>query len=66
MAVGVNHRDHGLFRPVLIVEIEGCLGGFGGNQWVEDRYPVLTLNDGHVRQVIVANLIDPVGDFEQA
>ncbi|MNG27821.1 hypothetical protein D3C84_1129900 [compost metagenome] len=66
MAVGVNHRHDRLFRPMLIVEIECRFGGFGGNQRVEDGDAVLAFNDGHVRQVVVANLIDTVGNLEQA
>ncbi|MCY1185865.1 hypothetical protein D9M73_266810 [compost metagenome] len=66
VAVGVDHRHDGLFRAMLIVEIECRLGGFGGNQRVEDGDSLLTLDDGHVRQVVVADLVDAVGDLEQA
>ncbi|MNP47965.1 hypothetical protein D3C76_1420530 [compost metagenome] len=51
---------------MLIVEIECCLGSFGGNQQVKNGDPILALDDGHVRQVIVADLIDTVGNLEQA
>ncbi|MNR20384.1 hypothetical protein D3C85_1372200 [compost metagenome] len=66
VTVGVNHRHDGLFRPMLIIEIECRLGGFGGNQRIEDGDPILTLDDGHVRQVVVANLINTISNLEQA
>ncbi|MNL18955.1 hypothetical protein D3C87_1401280 [compost metagenome] len=66
MAVGVNHRHDGLFRPMLIIKIECSLGGFGRNQRVEHGDAILALDDGHVRQVVVANLIDTVSHLEQA
>ncbi|MND88254.1 hypothetical protein D3C80_802750 [compost metagenome] len=66
VTVGVDHRHNGFFRPVLVVEVQRCLGSFGRNQRVEDGNAILALDDGHVRQVVVADLVDAVGDLEQA
>ncbi|MNI50257.1 hypothetical protein D3C73_1049080 [compost metagenome] len=66
VTVGVDHCDHGFLRPMLIVKVECGLGSFRRNQRVKDGDAFLALDDGHVRQVVVAHLIDAIGDFEQA
>ncbi|MNR00411.1 hypothetical protein D3C85_1161820 [compost metagenome] len=66
VAVRIDHRDDGLLRPMLIVEIQRGLGGLGGNERVHDRQAVLAFDDCHVGQVQVTHLVDPVHDLEQA
>ncbi|MNH02274.1 hypothetical protein D3C81_680110 [compost metagenome] len=66
VTVGVDHRDHWLFRTVLEIQIKRSFGRFGGNQRVEDGDTFLAFDNGHVRQVVVAHLVDAIGNFEQA
>jgi hypothetical protein len=66
VAVRVNHRDDGLIRPVPAVEVDGGLRRLDQDQRVEDDEPGISLDDRHVGGVEAADLIDPIGDLEQA
>ncbi|MNE92132.1 hypothetical protein D3C80_1898280 [compost metagenome] len=48
------------------IEVERRFGRFAGNQWVKDGNAGLALDDGHVRQVVVAHLVDTIRHFEKA
>ena len=66
VAVGVDHRDDRFFTPVFIVEIHADFGGFSRDQRVYDGDPFFSLNDCHIGEIKIADLVDPVGDFKQA
>ncbi|GAA3167024.1 hypothetical protein GCM10020001_110600 [Nonomuraea salmonea] len=48
------------------VELERGGGAFGGDERVDDDDAALALDEGHVRQVEAAYLVDTLGDLEQA
>ena len=65
MAVGVDHRLHRLLAAVGEVEVHSGLRRLLGDQRVDDGDPLGALDDGHVREVLVADLIDAVRDLEE-
>ena len=66
VGVGVDHSGDGFVSAVLAVELDGGGGALGRDEWVDHDDPGVTLDDGHVREVEAANLVDAVGDLEQA
>ncbi|MCY1276462.1 hypothetical protein D9M70_251270 [compost metagenome] len=66
VAVRVDHGAHRLARPVLVIQVERGLRRFRGQQRIDDDQPCLALDDGHVRHVEAAHLVDAAGDVEQA
>ncbi|MNQ48931.1 hypothetical protein D3C85_628190 [compost metagenome] len=66
VGVAVDHRHHRFVRTVLVVQVQRRLGGFGHGQRVDDDQPVVAFDDGHVRQVKAAHLIQAWADFEQS
>ena len=65
VAVGIDHRDDRFFTAVFIVEIHADFGGFCRDQRVNDGDPLFTLNNRHIGEIEVADLVDPVGHFKQ-
>ncbi|MGA3117238.1 MAG: hypothetical protein ABSF90_22695 [Syntrophobacteraceae bacterium] len=49
-----------------IHERQGAGGCLYGSEWVNQDTAAIALDYAHVRQVIAANLIDTVGNFEEA
>ena len=66
VAVGVDDRNNRLLGSVLEVEIQANLGGLGRDHRIDDGNSLLTLDDRHVRQILIADLVDAVGDLEEA
>jgi hypothetical protein len=66
MTMGVDDRDNWLFRAMLIIEFKACLRGRDRRGGVYDDQPGITLDDGEVRDVDAPELIDALGDLEQA
>ena len=66
VAVGVDHRLDRLLPAVGVVEIEAHLRGFRRDQRIDDGDAFPSLDDGHVRQVEIADLVEAVRDLEQA
>jgi hypothetical protein len=64
--VGVDDRRHRAVAAVLSVQAE-CRGrAFDRDQRVDDDHAGVALDERDVREVEAANLVDPVGDLEQA
>ena len=66
VAVRVDDRRHRPPSPVPGVEIEARPGDLGRDQRVDDDEPPLSLDEGHVRDVEAADLVDAIGDLEEA
>lgn len=66
VAVGVDHGLHRFLAAVLVVEIHADFGSFFGDERIDHGDPFTALNDGHVGQVQVADLIDAVRNLEEA
>ncbi len=64
--MGVDDGYYGFLGPVLIVEVERHFRGLHGNQGIKDGDAVLSLDDRHIRQILVADLVDPRRDLEEA
>ena len=63
--MGVDHRGDRPVAAVLAVQRQPGRGHLGRNQRIDDDDPGLALDQGHVRQVDSAQLVDAVGDLEQ-
>src|SRR5208283_4604543 len=66
VAVGENDRDQRALTQGAIHERQGAGGCLYGSEWVNQDTAAIALDYAHVRQVIAANLIDTVGNFEEA
>ncbi|MCY1438822.1 hypothetical protein D9M71_550360 [compost metagenome] len=66
MAVAVDHRDDRLLRSVLEIQVEGGAGGFRGGQGIDEHQAGVAFDDGHVRRVEAAHLVELRHDLEQA
>jgi hypothetical protein len=65
MGVRVDHGDDRLLRPVLEVQSQRGRRAFHRDQRVEQDQAGIALDDRQVRDVVVADLVEPVDDFEQ-
>jgi hypothetical protein len=65
VAVGVDHGLDRLLAAVLEIEVDRDLGRLRREQRIDDHDSLVALDDGHVRQVLIADLVDAVGDLEQ-
>ncbi len=66
VAVAVDHRHDRALGAVGEVEIERGLRGLGRDQRVDQDQAGGALDDGQVRQVHAAHLVDAVADLEEA
>ncbi len=66
MAVGKQHRHHRFFRPVGKIERQSLFGRFGAQQGVDDRNPGFAFDNGHIGKIEITDLVNAVGNFEQA
>ena len=66
MAVAVDHRVDRALAQMLADQIIGCLRGFRRNQRIEYDPSALRFNEGDVGQIVAPDLIDALGDLEQA
>ena len=66
MAVSVDHGHHGPLRPVGEVMFQCRPGNFGRRQRIDQDQPAVALDHRHVGDVEAAQLIEAVGDHEQA
>ncbi|MNC28488.1 hypothetical protein D3C75_766930 [compost metagenome] len=66
VAVGVNNGDNGFFTALFEIEVHPDFRGFCRDQRVNDGHAGGSFDNGHIRQVEVTDLINPVGHFKQA
>ena len=67
MAVGVDHRDDGAVTAAVgAVQRQRRGGCLGGHQWIDDDDAGVALDEGDVREVEAADLIDARHHFVQA
>ena len=66
MAVRVDHRLHRLLAAMSVIEIHPDLGGLGRYERIDDGDAFGALDDGHVGQIEIADLIQARDDLEQA
>ncbi len=65
VAMGVDHGDHRLLRPMLEIEIQCGAGGFPGHQHVDQDDARIAFHNSHVRQIESAHLIHAVRHLEE-
>ena len=66
MAVRIDYCNDRLFPGVLIEEVHGGFCRHDGCQGINNDVSRIADDDAHIRQIVAANLINPVGDFEKA
>ena len=64
--VRIDHRHDGFPGPVLVVKVERGARGFRRYQGIVDRDALLALDDGQVRQVRAAHLVNAGNHFIEA
>ncbi len=65
VAVGVDDGLEGPAASIGIVEVDRDPGRLCRNKRIDDNDSLIAFDDGHVRQVLIADLINAVGDFEE-
>ncbi len=66
VAVAVDHRGHRPVPAVRAIEREGGAGHFRRDERIDDDHAAVALDEGHVRDVEAAHLVDAVRDLEEA
>ena len=66
VTVRVDHRRYRLIAAVRAHQLQGRGGRLRRGQGIDNDQPPLALDEGHVRDVESAHLIDSGRDFEQA
>ena len=66
VAVGVDDGDHRPVPAVGAIQRQRGGRGLGGDQRVDDDHAGVALDEGDVRQVQAANLVDALDDLVEA
>ncbi|MNC27059.1 hypothetical protein D3C75_752190 [compost metagenome] len=66
VAMSVDNSDNGLFTSIFIIEIHTHFGGLCRNQRVNHGNAFFPLNDGHIGEIQVTDLVNTIRDLKQA
>ena len=66
VGVGDDHGPDGVLAQILFNQLHGRLAAFHAHQRVKDDPARVALDDGEVRHVVAAHLIDALADLKQA
>ncbi|MNE12621.1 hypothetical protein D3C80_1054240 [compost metagenome] len=64
VAMGINNRDDRFIATVFKIEIHPNFGRFSGDQRVDDGNTFFPLDNSHIRQINVTNLIYAISHFK--
>lgn len=57
VGMGVDHRHYRLVADMLTEQVQALLGAFNPGHAVDDHQAIVTLDDGQVGDVVVADLV---------
>src|SRR5690606_21435262 len=66
VTVSVDDGFDGFLPAVGVVEVYRDLRCLGGDERIDDGDAFLALDYAHVRQVLIADLVNAIGDFEES
>ena len=66
VAVGIDDSHHRFMADVLVNQFHTCSRHIRRDQRIDHHIAIVALDDAHNRQIEATNLINAVGDFEQA
>ena len=61
----IDHGHHGLLRTMFVVELKCSLRDFSADQWINHDETAVAFDEGHVRQIEAAQLINALRHFVQ-
>src|SRR5262249_37468996 len=65
MTMAIDHCYDWLPRAMLEIKLDPDLGGLRRNERIDHDNTFLAFDDCHVRKVLIAHLVDAVGNLEQ-